>query len=71
MSIPDPLMIAAACTNSWHRFVRNQKGITAIEYAALAVGLTALIITLTQDGGVLKQTLEDAFKKVSEKLNGS
>lgn len=42
----------------------NQKGITAIEYAALAIGLAALIGTLTQEGGVLRKALEEAFNQI-------
>lgn len=51
-----------------HRVKQDQRGITAIEYAALAVGLSALIIKLTTDGGEISTAIKDAFGLVTEKL---
>ena len=47
---------------------RDDKGITAIEYAALAVGLAGLIIMLTGEDGEISKALKAAFENVTKTL---
>ena len=48
---------------------KEEKGITAIEYAALAVGLAGLIIVLTGENGEISKAIKSAFENVTKKLS--
>ena len=55
--------------NAVQKLRKDERGITAIEYAALAVGLAALIITLTGDDGEISKAIKSAFENVSDQLS--
>jgi pilus assembly protein Flp/PilA len=51
-----------------HRIKQDERGITAIEYAALAVGLAGLISMLAGEDGEIGKALKAAFEQVTTKL---
>lgn len=51
-------------------FMADRKGVTAIEYAVLAVAIVIVIFAVFgTDGGELKTALDDAFQKITETLD--
>lgn len=64
-------MIRLQARNLLSRFVKNEAGITAIEYAVLAAGVAVLIVAVTQSGGSLESAISTAFQKVKDTVTGT
>lgn len=68
MSLLNLFMLPTHLREKLYNFTRNEKGITAIEYATMAVGLAALLLILTDKGGPVYKALEAAFTSVTDQL---
>lgn len=53
------------------KFVKNEAGVTAIEYAIVAAGIAAVVMVIFSDNGVVSQTLTNVFKSLSETLTNA
>ncbi|KJY74793.1 Flp family type IVb pilin [Vibrio nigripulchritudo] len=49
-------------------FKKDERGVTAIEYAIIAVAITGLVFAVFKNG-TLGNALNDAFNGISTKLN--
>lgn len=50
-------------------FMRDQRGVTAIEYAIVAVAVAAIVASVFGTNGQLSQALSGAFSKVSSTID--
>ncbi|WP_392552787.1 Flp family type IVb pilin [Orbus wheelerorum] len=50
------------------KFVKNEAGVTAIEYAIVAAGVAAVVMVIFSNTGVVAQTLTNVFNSLSTKL---
>lgn len=57
--------------NLVQKFVKNEAGVTAIEYAIVAAGIAAVVMVIFSDNGVVSQTLTNVFKSLSETLTNA
>lgn len=53
-----------------HFFMKDRQGVTAIEYAIIAVAVSALVIAVFSDAGGLGVALKGAFTKVKTQIDG-
>lgn len=51
-----------------NKFVKNEDGVTAIEYAIVAAGVAAVVMIIFSNTGVVAQTLTNVFNALSTKL---
>lgn len=49
-------------------FIRNERGVTAIEYGILAAGVAVVIGTLVSSEGAFSQTLGTLFESIVDQL---
>lgn len=54
--------------NLVQKFVKNEAGVTAIEYAIVAAGIAAVVMVIFSNNGVVSETLTNVFKSLSETL---
>jgi len=53
------------------KFVKNQQGVTAIEYAIVAAGVAAVVLVIFKaDGGPVSDMLKGVFDALKTKLTG-
>ena len=55
--------------NELHAFATNEKGVTAIEYAIIAVAMSTLVMAVFQDGELTK-AITKAMKTVTDNIGG-
>ena len=55
--------------NSVQNFLKREDGVTAIEYAIVAAGVSAVVVVLFQDGGTFQQAMEGIFNRLSSQLD--
>lgn len=60
-----------AVTESIRRFKENEKGVTAIEYGLIAVGMAALIVLVFYGDSGLVKKLTEKFNTITATLNGA
>lgn len=53
------------------KFVKNQQGVTAIEYAIVTAGVAAVVLVIFKaDGGPVSDMLKGVFDALKTKLTG-
>ena len=53
------------------KFIKNERGVTAIEYAIVAAGVSAvLLVIFSKDNGPVKNMLNGVFTSLQSKLSG-
>lgn len=61
--------IRAQIRNLTSKFIKNESGVTAIEYAIVAAGVSAVILTIFRaNGGPVSIMLEDVFNNLRYKM---
>ena len=62
--------VRAQARNFANKFIKNERGVTAIEYAIVAAGVSAvvLIIFKGEEGGPVFDMLSEVFSALSSKL---
>ncbi|OCG68833.1 Flp family type IVb pilin [Gilliamella sp. Fer4-1] len=61
--------LRAQTRNFVGKFVKNEKGVTAIEYAIVAAGVAAVVLVIfNKDSGPVKDMLSNVFSSLKEKL---
>lgn len=50
------------------KFVRNQEGVTAIEYAIVAAGVAAVVMVIFANDGPVADMLTNTFNALGDKL---
>ncbi|EKO3644489.1 Flp family type IVb pilin [Vibrio metschnikovii] len=50
-------------------FAKDQRGVTAIEYAIIGVAVSAIVLAVFQGDGGLKGALEGAMVKITGSIN--
>ena len=59
----------AQVRNFASKFIKNERGVTAIEYAIVAAGVSAVILVIfNKDTGPVKQMLDGVFNTLKTKL---
>lgn len=56
--------------NIRHKFNSDKRGVTAVEYAIIAVAMSSIILFVFKDG-TLKTTLNDAMGKISTSMESA
>ncbi|MWN89521.1 Flp family type IVb pilin [Gilliamella sp. Pra-s65] len=51
------------------KFVKSEKGVTAIEYAIVAAGVAAVVFVIFGNSGPVKQMLDGVFNKLSSRMS--
>ena len=53
------------------KFIKNERGVTAIEYAIVAAGVSAVLLLIfsKDSGGPVRDMLWDVFTKLKSKLS--
>ena len=53
------------------KFIKNERGVTAIEYAIVAAGVSAvLLVIFNKDNGPVKNMMNGVFTALQSKLSG-
>lgn len=64
------LNINSKLRNIRNKFKSDKRGVTAVEYAIIAVAMSSIILFVFKDGS-LKTTLNDAMGKISTSMNSA
>lgn len=59
-----------AVDNEVNSVREDRDGVTAIEYAVIAVGISAVAMFVFKDDGALGNALKSAFQKIATNING-
>lgn len=54
-----------------NRFAKDRQGVTAIEYAIIAVAISALVLAVFSGDGALKTALDGAFTKITTNIGNA
>lgn len=54
--------------NNWRALVENQQGVTAVEYAIIAVAMSAIVLSVYKDGA-FSNAINGAFTQISTNIN--
>ena len=61
--------VRAQARNFASKFIKNERGVTAIEYAIVAAGVSAVILYIfDKDTGVVSEMLNHVFRSLMYKL---
>ena len=61
--------VRAQARNFASKFIKNERGVTSIEYAIVAAGVSAVILYIfDKDTGVVSEMLEHVFRTLQYKL---
>ena len=61
----------AQVRNFANKFIKNERGVTAIEYAIVAAGVSAVILVIfNSEEGPVKDMLDGVFTALQTKLTG-
>ena len=61
----------AQVRNFASKFIKNERGVTAIEYAIVAAGVSAVILVIfAKDKGPVKDMLTNVFDSLKTRLSG-
>ena len=59
----------AQVRNFASKFIKNERGVTAVEYAIVAAGISAVILVIfNKDNGVVAEMFEHVFRSLNYKL---
>lgn len=50
------------------KFIKNEQGVTAIEYAIVAAGVAAVVLVIFGAGGPVENMLKNVFTKLQTKM---
>ena len=63
--------VRAQARNFVSKFIKNERGVTAIEYAIVAAGVSAVILHIfNKDDGVVAEMFDHVFRSLKYKLTG-
>ena len=63
--------VRAQVRNFAGKFIKNERGVTAIEYAIVAAGVSAvLLVIFNKDNGPVKNMMNGVFTALQSKLSG-
>ena len=63
--------VRAQVRNFAGKFIKNERGVTAIEYAIVAAGVSAvLLVIFNKDSGPVKNMMNGVFTALQSKLSG-
>ena len=63
--------VRAQARNFASKFIKNERGVTAIEYAIVAAGVSAVVLFIfAKDTGPVSKMLEGIFSALKTKLTG-
>ncbi|CPR14339.1 Flp family type IVb pilin [Brenneria goodwinii] len=54
-----------------HSFLRDESGVTAIEYGILAAAMAAAIGAIFGSDGIFVQALNEKFREIADQITGS
>ena len=61
--------VRAQARNFASKFIKNERGVTAIEYAIVAAGVSAVVLVIFGGNGPVKVMLNNVFTQLSTKLS--
>ena len=61
--------VRAQTRNFASKFIKNERGVTAIEYAIVAAGVSAVVLVIFGNSGPVKTMLNNVFTQLSAKLS--
>ena len=61
--------VRAQARNFASKFIKNERGVTAIEYAIVAAGVSAVVLVIFGNSGPVKKMLNDVFTQLSARLS--
>ena len=61
--------VRAQARNFASKFIKNERGVTAIEYAIVAAGVSAVVLVIFGNSGPVKSMLDDVFTQLSTRLS--
>ena len=62
--------VRAQARNFASKFIKNERGVTAIEYAIVAAGVSAVVLVIFNgNSGPVKTMLDDVFTQLSTRLS--
>ncbi|MWP48310.1 MULTISPECIES: Flp family type IVb pilin [unclassified Gilliamella] len=50
------------------KFIKNEQGVTAIEYAVVAAGIAVVVLAVFKAGGPVDQMLKNTFDQLKTKM---
>ncbi|CCN45594.1 putative Flp/Fap pilin component [Vibrio nigripulchritudo MADA3029] len=53
---------------AFENFKKDERGVTAIEYAIIAVAISGVVFTVFKDSGPLKAALDAAMTKITSNI---
>lgn len=62
------MRLTLSCSAFFKKFLRDQRGVTAIEYGILAAGLAVVIATAVSQDGAFAQAINDIFGRITANL---
>ena len=63
--------VRAQARNFASKFIKNERGVTAIEYAIVAAGVSSVVLFIfAKDTGPVSQMLKGVFTALKTKLTG-
>ncbi|OCG11170.1 Flp family type IVb pilin [Gilliamella apicola] len=64
--------VRAQARNFANKFIKNERGVTAIEYAIVAAGVSAVVLVIFKgtQGSPVYDMLQDVFSSLQSKLSG-
>ena len=62
--------VRAQARNFASKFIKNERGVTAIEYAIVAAGVSAVVLVIFGGSGPVKSMLDTVFTQLKSKLVG-
>ncbi|PXZ00883.1 Flp family type IVb pilin [Gilliamella apicola] len=60
--------VRAQARNFASKFIKNERGVTAIEYAIVAAGVSAVVLVIFGTNGPVKSMLDTVFAQLKTKL---
>ncbi|KDN09829.1 Flp family type IVb pilin [Gilliamella sp. Imp1-1] len=61
--------IRAQARNFLGKFVKNEQGVTAIEYAIVAAGVATVVFLIFKENGAVQTMLSNVFDKMKDKVS--
>ena len=61
--------VRAQARNFASKFIKNERGVTAIEYAIVAAGVSAVILVIfDKDNGIVSEMFDHVFRSLKYRL---
>ncbi|OCG70106.1 hypothetical protein A9G43_08700 [Gilliamella sp. Occ3-1] len=62
--------VRAKARNFLGKFVKSERGVTAIEYAIVAAGVAVVVMVIFKSDGPVAQMLSGTFNQLKSKMDG-